>query len=408
MALQFLDTLDHVRKSLNDRTSRRARSTIGQFLTPVSIARFMASLFELVDEKVRILDPGAGAGVLFASCVDALVSRRGKSLAIEVVAYENDRHILPALKRTMERCEKTCKDAGIPFRGEIRVEDYIAAAIEQTGGHLFALDEERFTHAIMNPPYKKINGKSATRKLLNSAGFEVSNLYAAFVWLTAHMLKPGGELVAITPRSFCNGPYFRRFRLDLLDMMRLKAIHVFESRKKAFGDDDVLQENIIYHAVRDPRKPDRVRISSSEGINFDTAAARSVPYEHVVFPGDPDAFIHIVADSADDLVIDEMQAFTTSLDELRLEVSTGRVVDFRAHEYLRILPDEGTVPLIYAHHFLQGFVQWPLKSDKKLNAIVLADRTNDLMVVSGYYVLTKRFSAKEERRHVVAAVYRSP
>ena len=116
MALQFLDTLDHVRKSLNDRTSRTCANHYRAVLTPVSIARFMASLFELVDEKVRILDPGAGAGVLFASCVDALVSRRGKSLAIEVVAYENDRHILPALKRTMERCEKTCKDAGIPFR----------------------------------------------------------------------------------------------------------------------------------------------------------------------------------------------------------------------------------------------------------------------------------------------------
>ena len=59
---------------------------------------------------------------------------------------------------------------GYSIPGEIRVEDYIAVAIEQTGGHLFALDEERFTHAIMNPPYKKINGKSATCKLLNSAG----------------------------------------------------------------------------------------------------------------------------------------------------------------------------------------------------------------------------------------------
>ncbi len=405
MSGEFLNILDDVRKSLHESTSRRARSTIGQFLTPVSIARFMASLFEHVGEKVRILDPGAGAGVLLASCVDALVSRRVESLAIEVVAYENDRYILPALKRTMERCERTCKEAGIPFRGEIRVEDYIAAAVEQTDEHLFAPKEKPFTHAILNPPYKKINGKSTTRRLLNSAGFEVSNLYAAFVWLAARMLGPGGELVAITPRSFCNGPYFRRFRLDLLDMVSLRRIHVFESRKKAFGDDNVLQENIIYQAVRDPRKPDHVKISSSEGINFDTASTRLVPYEHVVFPGDPDAFVHIVADSADDLVIDEMQAFTTSLDELRLEVSTGRVVDFRAHEYLRILPDEGTVPLIYAHHFLQGFVNWPLISGKKLNAIVLADRTNDLMAVSGYYVLTKRFSAKEERRRVVAAVY---
>ena len=61
--------------------------------------------------------------------------------------------------------------------------------------------------------------------------------------------------MAITPRSFCNGPYFRRFRIDLLNMMGLHRIHVFGSRKKAFGDDDVLQENVIYHMVRGERKP---------------------------------------------------------------------------------------------------------------------------------------------------------
>ena len=405
MTAQFLNTLDDVRKSLNGGTIRSERSTIGQFLTPVAIARFMASLFESERENVRILDPGAGAGVLFAACVDALVSRRQDSLAIEVVAYENDRHILPELRKTMERCERTCKSAGIPFRGQIRAEDYIGVAIAHTEEGLFTDQGERFTHAILNPPYKKISGKSATRRLLNSAGVEVSNLYAAFVWLAAHMLETGGELVAITPRSFCNGPYFRRFRIALLDMMTLRQIHVFESRKKAFGDDDVLQENVIYHAVRGSRKPARVTVSLSEGVDFDKATSRSVPYAQVVIPGDSDAFIHIVADNADDRVIERMRSFATSLDELRLEVSTGRIVDFRAHEYLRTLPDEGTVPLVYAHHFHEGFVRWPSESRKKPNAIVLSERTRDLMAGPGYYVLIKRFSAKEERRRVVAAIY---
>ena len=324
---------------------------------------------------------------------------------IEVVAYENDRHILPELEKTMKRCERTCKEAGVPFRGEIRAQDYVTAAIEQTEEGLFAVQEERFTHAILNPPYRKINGKSATRRLLNSAGVEVSNLYAAFVWLTARMLEPGGELVAITPRSFCNGPYFRRFRLALLDMMSLRLIHVFDSRKKAFGDDDVLQENVIYYAVRELRKPEWVTVSSSDGVDLDKATSRSVPYAKVVFPLDRDSFIHIVADRSDDSVIEKTRAYATSLDELRLEVSTGRVIDFRAQEHLRTLPDERTVPIIYPQHFHKGFVRWPLESGKKPNAIILSDRTRDLMAASGYYVLVKRFSAKEERRRVVAAIY---
>ncbi|MCK4394864.1 Eco57I restriction-modification methylase domain-containing protein [Candidatus Bipolaricaulota bacterium] len=405
MTFDLTNTLDVVRKSLNCSTCRRQRSDVGQFLTPAKIARFMASLFEHERKNVRILDAGAGTGVLFAACVEAYVSGKRPSLSINVVAYENDQQILPYLKETMERCESTCKRAGISFRGDIRAEDFVVAAIAETEENLFAPQGERFSHAILNPPYKKINSQTATRRLLDAAGIGVSNLYAAFVWLAARMLEPGGELVAITPRSFCNGPYFRRFRLSLLDMMSLSRIHVFESRKKAFGDDDVLQENVIFHAVRGERKPERVRVSSSEGIDFDKSTSRSVPYRHVVLPGDRDAFIRLVANDADDRVMEKMGAFTTSLVKLGVDVSTGRVVDFRAREYLRPLPEDGTAPLIHPCHFDAGFVTWPAESGKKPNAIVASARTRDLLVPTGYYVLTKRFSTKEEPRRVVAAIY---
>ncbi|MDZ7699234.1 MAG: hypothetical protein U5R49_20635 [Deltaproteobacteria bacterium] len=55
--MSSLHALDHIRKSFNDSTDRGARASIGQFLTPVAIAQFMASLFEGGPEHVRILDP---------------------------------------------------------------------------------------------------------------------------------------------------------------------------------------------------------------------------------------------------------------------------------------------------------------------------------------------------------------
>jgi len=405
MMVELTSILDIVRKSVNGSSCRLERSRIGQFLTSARIARFMASLFERQREHVRILDAGAGSGALFAACVEAMVSGNHRPLSIHVVAYENDQKILPYLKETMEWCKSTCHKAGIPFQGEIRVEDFIEAAIVQSEEGLFAVHRDRFTHVILNPPYKKISGESATRQLLDEAGFEVSNLYAAFVWLSAKLLEPGGELVAITPRSFCNGPYFRRFRIDLLNMMGLHRIHVFGSRKKAFGDDDVLQENVIYHMVRGERKPERLIVSSSEGADFDKSRSRSVPYDHVISPGDRDAFIHLVLNDSDDHLMEKMEACATSLVILGVDVSTGRVVDFRAQEYLRYLPEEGTVPLIYPCHFVSGFVSWPAESGKKPNAVAVSPQTKDLLLPAGYYVLTKRFSTKEEPRRIVAAIY---
>ena len=405
MALESLNMLDHVRQSFNAVTSRIDRSRIGQFLTPASIAYFMSSLFETKTKEVIILDPGAGAGILFAACVDKLLSQKKLPLSIEIVAYETDRTILPYLQETMDRCAEQCAEKNVPFRGIIRKEDFISYAISETEESLFATPIKHFTHAILNPPYKKINGDTEMRTMLYSAGIEVANLYAAFVWLSMRLLEPGGQIVAITPRSFCNGPYFKKFRVAFLEMLSFRRIHVFASRNKAFGDDNVLQENIIYSAIRETKKPQHVIISASDRDDFNNASKLIIPYNHIVYPDDRDAFIHLGIDDTTMQIMKRMQCFKSTLYKLNLCVSTGRTVDFRAKKHLHHLPQKGTAPLIYPCHFQDGFISWPLESGKKPNAIVASPETSDLFVEKGYYVLIKRFSSKEQKRRVMAAIY---
>ncbi len=400
-----MHTLDHLRKSFNGATSRADRSEIGQFLTPVAIAQFMSSMFEGGPQEVRILDPGAGAGALFAACVETLISQKNRPLSINIVAYETDSAILPYLEGTLKRCQSLAISNGIEFHGVIKHEDFVSAAITETRETLFDAPGMRFTHVILNPPYKKINSQTAMSKMLYSSDIKVANLYAAFVWLSMLLLEPCGQMVAITPRSFCNGPYFRKFRAAFLRMMSLKQIHIFESRKKAFGDDNVLQENIIYHAVRGLQKAKSITISRSDGLDFDKAHTISVSYGRVVHPNDRDMFIHLCIDNTDDNLAERMKCFSSSLNKLGLSVSTGRVVDFRAREHLKQSPQQDTVPLIYPCHFANGFINWPVESGKKPNAIVLSADTSDLLVEARFYVLTKRFSSKEQQRRVMAAIY---
>lgn len=405
MITQSMYTLDRIRKSFNGSTSRADRSEIGQFLTPVTIAKFMSSMFESEPQRVRILEPGAGAGVLFATCVETLISRVEHLQSIEVVAYETDSAILPYLEDTMRNCQSLCLSKGIEFHGAIKAEDFISAALNEMDASLFLSPGKRFTHAILNPPYKKINSQTAMSRKLYLSGIEVANLYAVFVWLSMSLLEQGGQMVAITPRSFCNGPYFKKFRSALLRMMSLKRIHVFKSRKKAFGDDNVLQENIIYHAARGLQKPQSVSISVSEGLDFDRASTLVVPYSQVVHPGDWDMFIHLDIKETDLAPSEQMKCFTSSLGKLGLNVSTGRVVDFRVRKQLKQSPQHGDVPLIYPCHFANGFIDWPAASGKKPNAITSNADTSNLLVEAGFYVLTKRFSSKEQQRRIMAAVY---
>jgi adenine-specific DNA-methyltransferase len=270
---------------------------------------------------------------------------------------------------------------------------------------LFGASKIGFNAAILNPPYRKINSDSRTRRLLREADIETSNLYAGFLALAAKLLAENGEMVAICPRSFCNGPYFKPFREQFLDAMSLRRIHVFESRSAAFHRDAVLQENIIVHAVKSSEKPEFVTISSSRGEGAGTVKARTCAYAEVVSPHDPERFVHLVAAESDNAVRQKIQRFTTPLAKLGLEVSTGRVVDFRAKQFLVREPQDDTVPLIYPCHFNGGFVHWPKSGGRKPNAIRETERTQELLVPGAIYVLVKRFTSKEERRRVVACIY---
>jgi len=80
------------------------------------------------------------------------------------------------------------------------------------------------------------------------------------------------------------------------------------------------------------------------------------------------------------------------------------VVDFRAREHICQLPGKDTVPLLYPCHFGSGLVDWPKPGGRKPNAIIRNEMTERLLYPSGCYAVVRRFSAKEERRRIVAGV----
>ena len=92
---------------------------------------------------------------------------------------------------------------------ELVKDDFIDWGLDHTMG-FGVLNTPQFSHIIMNPPYKKMAKSSKQQQMLRVSGIEVPNLYAAFLALGARLLAAGGQMVAITPRSFANGPYFRR------------------------------------------------------------------------------------------------------------------------------------------------------------------------------------------------------
>jgi len=373
---------------------------LGQFMTPAAVARYMTSLFTIPSGgSVRLLDPGAGLGALSASFIYRWQRQAEAGTNLEVTAYEVDGELRKHLERHLASC---LEDAtiGSTLAAGVLPYDFIQAAANPLDFGTRA----NFTHAIMNPPYKKIGGDSMHRKWLRTCGIETVNLYSAFVALALQMLVDGGELVAIIPRSFCNGPYYRPFRELMLRLASIEHLHLFGSRSKAFKDDSVLQENVILKLVR-KRKQGTVTVSACADGTFGDYAERVCDFAEIVNPSDPEKFIHIprgerAAAGA------PPRHFPHSLADLGVEVSTGPVVDFRLKAQLRKEPGADSAPLLYPCHLEAASVSWPQPAAKKPNAIALDDGTRRWLYPTGCYTLVRRFSAKEEKRRVVAAVVR--
>src|SRR5262245_21741931 len=95
-----LQAVDQARLEANTRLNPQRKIELGQFMTPASVAQFMASLFSPGTGTVRLLDAGAGVG----SLIDAFLNQWGSD-AVSVSAYEIDPTMTSYLQETLRRYE---------------------------------------------------------------------------------------------------------------------------------------------------------------------------------------------------------------------------------------------------------------------------------------------------------------
>jgi predicted RNA methylase len=390
----LLAVVEQTRLRVSKNTEAKRKSQLGQFLTPARTAQFMAGLFAYKDEShCHLLDAGAGIGSLSSAFLERCVGGELKFKKVDVTAFEFDSLIHKELNDALSSYKN-----GLPLNYEILGGDFI----EQAVNRIQFGSGNSFTHAILNPPYKKISSDSHHRHLLRQADIETVNLYSAFVALALAMMSPGGQIVAIVPRSFCNGPYYRPFRDFVLERAAIRHMHLFDSRSKTFKDDDVLQENIILLLERGGQQGD-VKVTTSTDDSFADLATHTHPFNRIVFPQDTERFIHVPT-SAERNAIELSSAIHSSLEDIGIKISTGPVVDFRLKEHLRAMPEAGTVPLLYPAHFAGQNIEWPKPDIKKPNAIHRNAETEKWLYPNGYYCVVRRFSSKEEKRRIVASV----
>lgn len=377
------------------------RKSFGQFFTSKATARFMAELFAVPkNDCIRILDPGAGTGILSAAVIEAIDKHHPAIKKAELTCYETNSDVIPLLEQNMAFIKRSAR---VELNIKIIKENYLLSQAEDFSHAAFiSATQEKYDMVIGNPPYFKLAKDAPEALAMPEICHGTPNVYFLFAAMSLFNLREGGEMVYIIPRSWTSGAYFSRFRNYLLHHGKLTDIHVFANRKKIFDKENILQETIIIKIQKTQNVPTSVKITSSaDSASLEKISELNVPYSTVV--SGKEYYVHLVTSKEEADALRKVNAFTQSLPSIGLKMKTGLTVDFRNRELLRNYCGEHVVPLFYSQHIKNGRVIFPIGRENEY----ISDELPSMVQHNRNYLFVKRFTAKEEKRRLQCAVYLS-
>ena len=375
------------------------RKSLGQFFTSKDTARFMAGLFSVPQKDfIRVLDPGAGSGILSAAVIEVIDKRYPIVKEVELTCYETNNDVISLLEANFSYIQHSSR---IKLTTKIIKENYILSQSDDFTGTLFASKTpQKYDMVIGNPPYFKLQKEAPEAATMPAVCYGAPNIYFLFASMSLFNLRENGEMVYIIPRSWTSGAYFSRFRSYFLHYGKLTDIHIFASRNKVFDKEEVLQETMIMKLRRTSVTPSTVRITSSADSKcFNNLTELHAPYDVVV--SGKEKYVYLVTSQDEVDVLRRVNVFETPMPSIGLKMKTGLTVDFRNRELLRNTNGGGTVPLFYSQHIKDGRVAFPIGKENEY----ITDELPGLVQLNRNYLFVKRFTAKEERRRLQCAVY---
>lgn len=399
---------DRLGRAYSDNADNLHRKANGQFFSSPTIARFMATWSTPLNPGSVVIDPGAGVGILLAALAE-YVAKAANCSEWHATAYETDLALRPALAITLGYVRHWLSQRDIRFTFEVKPEDFILAnASLLRPAPMFAPAQTNPTPqlVIANPPYFKLPKSDPRVAVLAEVVNGQPNIYALFMAASVKLLQHNGQLIFITPRSYCSGPYFRLFRKWFFQNVALDRLHVFESREEAFGRDKVLQENIIISAKKTAIPVDFVEISNSRGVeDLGTATKQRVVSIAVLDLTSSEVMVNIPLTPDDVSIRGVFNQWTNWLRSFNLEISTGPIVPFRTTALVTGENSFATAPALWVQHVGRMAISWPLLHFTKPQQIRVGADTRALLLPNANYVLVRRFSPKEENSRITAAPY---
>ncbi len=387
-------------KKLIRERSREENVRIGRFFTKRSTAALLADMIEPEKkERVRILDAGAGTGILSAALLERLC-RAGAAEHITLVCYENDAMMLDMLKNNLARLRKKCRhDYHVHLTVELKETNFILDAARLLTPDLFTASEERFDYVIMNPTSALLEKTSPEVEAMGELAVGATDGAFLFAALGMASLAEGGQMAALLPTAYARGVYIERLRRFISDGSRLTRMHLFSGGAKSEARAEETRSHMLLAWKKElPAEDATVTVTSSYKEEDDAPVTTLPPFPYRRIVNEADGSLLLIKSEEEWEVIERVESLPETLASLGLKMHTGLTLESRYPDSLRTEPKDGAIPLIHPKNIAMGLVRVP--TEKYIIPVIpsLAQKNKNMLFI-------KRVPAKSDKRHLLCGVY---
>ena len=374
-------------KTLRGRTSRI------HYPPPAAAALHMATHIPKGISNLNLLDPHSGTGILAAAaCETAALDPTLRSIHID--AWEPDPLLSDATRATLETAATWLAASGINLTFNVTNHQLLDHHLNPPAPYHFI---------IAHPPYHKLPArKSADLASTHRLPISLHNAYAAFMAITLPHLTPNGRASFLVPRSFMSGQMFIPFREHLFSLTQPTALHLFDRRDTLFKDPPVLQETLIITLAPTGPSP-RITISHSDGPE-DLGSHPSITLNlRTLIPADPGPPVPAPLTHSHAAFLTATNTYPHRLSHLGFTAATGPIMAFRHRQSILGQPSPAAVPFITMKQVHPMTLSYKTPNPARKTWFQPTQTNSKLLTPPAHYVLTRRFSPKEQTPRIIAA-----
>ncbi len=368
------------------------RIRLGRYFTDKNTAATMAASLCIPEkETLRVLDPGAGTGILSAAIIEE-ICQAGGVFRIELTAYENDPRFLPMLRDNLERIRKKCRhDYGVRLVADVREEDFFVAGrgIEEPP----AEGEGRYDLILAAPPTGRPAPGSPAKDVMDRLCPRGTDVSFIFSECAAALLAPDGQMSVRLPASFANGANAAPVRRRLFGFAPL----IFLSLS---ADAEGKMKKDLFCSVRRGELPEEVEVRAIRGDRIEDLPP--IPYDVAVYS--KECKVLLPKKISDLRLIRAMRALPCRFSDFGLTVRNGLTIETRYPDCLRASRVDGAVPLLHPAGLRGAEILFPTPGRDKPYVV---PRIPSLAQPNHTMLLVKRVPVASDGRHLVVGVYYS-